>query len=139
MIESTIEMNDLRYLNLFLKITKISTRHCIKYNDTIIFAVPKPKLQKALGKDAENIQKMKRIIKKKVRIISLAKEDGNMKEFISQIIYPNEFNDLEIKDNEIIINAGRENKAALIGRNKRRLLELQTIAKNYYGMGLRIA
>ncbi len=135
----TFDMQDLRNLKLFTKITKVITSHCIKYNDTIIFAVPKIMMSKSLGKNAENIQKMKRILKKRVKIIPMLKGEENMKAFFTNIVNPTEFKDLEVLNDEIIITGGRENKAALIGRNKRRLLELQTIARDYYGKGLKIA
>jgi hypothetical protein len=49
-----------------------------------------------------------------------------------------DFKDLEIKDKEVIINAGMRNKAALIGRNKRRFFEMQKIIRNFFGKDFRI-
>jgi hypothetical protein len=40
---------------------------------------------------------------------------------------------LEITDKEIILNSGgTQNKAALIGKDKRRLIEMQKIVNNYF-------
>ena len=44
----------------------------------------------------------------------------------------------DLAANEIILNAGMQSKAALIGRNKRRLLEMQKIVHDFFGMEFRI-
>ena len=54
---------------------------------------------------------------------------GNFK-----IIYPVKFKSIEIRDNETIINATSQSKASLIGRGKIRLLEMQGILEQYFGM-----
>jgi len=48
------------------------------------------------------------------------------------------FNDLEVTDNEIILTAGSHSKAALIGRNKRRMIEMQGIVKDFFSKEFRI-
>ena len=40
----------------------------------------------------------------------------------------------EIKDNEAVINANTQSKAALIGKNKVRLEEMQNILEQYFGI-----
>jgi transcription antitermination factor NusA-like protein len=103
-----------------------------------MFAVPKPLISRALGKDAENLRRMSEVFKRRVRIVPIPFGENDAKEFFSKIIEPIEFKDLEITGGEIVINAGQMNKAALIGRNKRRLFELQKIAKDFFGKELKI-
>ena len=43
-----------------------------------------------------------------------------------------------MNDKEVIINAGRQSKAALIGRNKARINELNEIVKEYFNREVRI-
>lgn len=130
----TINMKDLMYLNLFEKITKVRTRHSFKYNDKIFFCVPKKFLKQAIGEDAKNIKKINKITGKRVRVVPQpnpnSKED--IKQFIQKIVSPIEFRDIEITDDEIKINAGSMNKASLIGKNKRRLNEMNEITKDYF-------
>ena len=47
-------------------------------------------------------------------------------------------NNINISDNEIVLTAGSQSKAALIGRNKRRLLEMQKIISDYFAKDFRI-
>ena len=133
-----IDMQDMRYLNLFEKVTKVRTRFCFKYNDAIMFGVPAPLVLRSLGQDAKNIKKMHHIIGKRVKVVPLPKGTEDIKVFIEKIVNPVEFKDVEVKDNEVILTAGSRNKAALIGRHKRRLLEMQRIIHDFFGKEFRI-
>jgi len=135
---STIDMKDLRHLNLFSKITHIDTRFCFAYNEIIFFCVPKQLVSRALGKDAINIKRLSEILKRRVRIIPIPQGLPHAKQFIEAIVNPVTFKEIEIKDDEIILTAGSQSKAALLGRNKRRLLEMQKIIKDFFGKEFKI-
>ncbi|VVB83880.1 Uncharacterised protein [uncultured archaeon] len=136
---NTINMQDIRHLNLFSQITQVNTRFCIEYNNAIIFCVPKNLVNKAVGEDGKNIRRMSEILGKRIRIIPSPRGLYDAKGFILTIVKPVAFKDLEIKGNEMIITAGgTQNKAALIGRDKRRFLELQKIARDFFGKELKI-
>ena len=135
---NTINMQDMRYLNLFAKTTGVSTRFCFRYNDFIIFSVPKELVSKAIGESGRNIKKLNEILGKKIKVVSAPKENRDVRKFVEDVISPVMFKDFEMNPREIIITAGSQNKAALLGRNKRRLLELQKIAKDFFGKELRI-
>lgn len=135
---NTIDMQDLRYLKLFSKVTRIQTKYCFMYNNVVIFAVPRKLIPLALGKDIENLKKMGNILRKRVRVVAIPNGVKDAKSFIGAVVSPVTFNDLEITDDEIILTAGSQSKAALIGRNKRRLLEMQTIVKDFFRKGFRI-
>jgi len=122
---STFDMQDLRYLNLFAQITKVNTRYFFEYNNMLVFCVPRRLIKQALGQNAENLKKMSGIIGKRIRVVAQPNGVEDAREFIERVVSPLTFNDLEITVNEIIMNAGRMNKALLIGREKRRLIEMQ--------------
>ncbi len=135
---NTINMQDMRYLNLFGKITRVNTRHCFKYNEFIFFSVPKNLVSKAIGEGGKNVRKMSEILGRKIRVIASPESTLGARKFITEITSPVAFKDFEIKGNEIIITAGMQSKAALLGRNKRRLIEMQKIASDFFGKELRI-
>lgn len=135
---NTIDMQDMRYLNLFGKITRVNTRFCFKYNETMVFCVPRLLIPKAVGERGKNIKQMSEIIGKRIKVIPIPNGIRDAEYFIKAIVSPVTFKNLEVKDNEIILTAGNQSKAALIGRNKRRFLEMQKISKNYFGKEFRI-
>jgi len=77
-------------------------------------------------------------LRKRVRVIAIPKGIENAKQFIQAVIAPVTFKEMEITPDEIIINAGSENKAALLGRNKRQLNEMKTIVKDFFKVEYRI-
>lgn len=135
---SVIDMQHMRYLNLFEKISRITTRHCFLYNNTIYFCVPRPMISRAVGEGARNIRKLNEILGRKIRVIALPRGMHDARRFIESIVDPVSFKDLEIKEGEIILSASTQSKASLIGRNKQRLEEMKKIVKSFFGKEFRI-
>jgi len=135
---STIDMQDMRYLNLFGKITRISTRYCFKYNEALVFCVPKKLMSKAIGENAKNAKQMSHILGKRIKVIAVPRDIKDAKVFISAIVSPVTFKELEITPDKIILTAGSQSKAALIGRNKRRFLEMEKIVEDFFKREFRI-
>jgi transcription antitermination factor NusA-like protein len=137
-----IDMQSMRYINLFEKISRVSTTKVFTYNNQIIFAVPKDKVSTAIGKSAVNVKKLSDILRKKIKIVTMPSIDDNdgIGKFVTEVVAPVEFNKVEINDNSVVITAGRQSKAALIGRNRIREKELGDVLKNFFHIGkLRIA
>ena len=126
------------HLKLFESVTNISTRFTFMYNNILFFVVPRASLSKAIGKDAVNVKKISSIAKKRIKMLAMPTTDKEIKAFIEGIISPVQFNELEIKEDEIILTAGSANKAALLGREKRRLKEMEKIVKDYFKKSFRI-
>ena len=134
----TIDMQGMRYLNLFEKVTRVSTRFFFYYNNMVIFCVPRKMLPMALGKENSNLKKINQILKKKIRIVPIPLGIGDAERFIQLIINPVSFKEIAITDNEIVITAGSQNKASLLGRNKRRLIEMQKIVGDFFNREVKI-
>ncbi len=137
-MESTLDMRDLRYLNLFAKITKVDTRYFFEYNNMLVFCVPRRLIQKALGQNAENLKKMSGIVGKRIRVVAQPEGIEDAREFIERIVSPITFGGLEITADEIIMIGGKMNKALLIGREKKRLSEMKNIVKYFFKREFRI-
>lgn len=132
----TINMQLMRYINLFSKTTKIQTRRVFVYNNQIVFAVAEPKVSIAIGRGACNVKKMNEILRKKIRVVAMPNIDdvNGIKKFVEDVVNPIEFNGVEIRGDSLIINAGRQSKAALIGRGRIREKELGDVLKSYFGI-----
>lgn len=130
----TLDMKFIRYLNLFERVTKVRTQHCFNYNSTIIFVVPKQLMAKALGEGGKNVKKLSEILEKKVKVISVPNGKEDIERFISAIVYPVKFKNIEVRDDAVVISAGMQSRAALIGRNKSRLNDMKKILEQYFGI-----
>jgi len=136
----TIDMSDMRHLNLFEKITHVRTRFCFDYNNMIVFCVSKFSLRESLGNNNENLNKIGSILKKKIRILAIPKSIDDAQIFIEKIIAPATFKDIKITDEEIIVNAGGvQNKANLFGRGKIRYLQMKKIIRDFFDREYKIA
>ncbi len=129
----TLDMNDMRQLNLFERITKVRTMVYFNYNKTLFFCVPRNLLKKALGEDKKNVKKIHQILGKKIRIIAKPRGTKEIKSFIKTIVTPIKIDEIKIEDNLIKVKADKQNRALLIGRDKVRLNEMKRIIRDFFG------
>jgi NusA-like KH domain protein len=127
-----LDMQFIRYANLFYKITKIRTKHCFEYNHTIIFVVPRALVMSAIGMNNKNLERLNEIIGKKIKIVAIPNGVQDIRNFVSIITRPVRFKSIEINGDEVVINAGSQSKASLIGKGKMRLEEMENILKQYF-------
>jgi len=135
---SVIDIQTMRYINLLDTTSRVKTRKCFVYNNAIIFAVPRPFISQAIGPDAVNVKRIQEKLGKKVRIIAEASGTADAERFVKDVVAPVNFKSLEVKDNVLLLTAGSQSKASLIGRNRRREEELNQIVEDTFGMSLKI-
>jgi len=138
----TIDMQLMRYINLFARMTRVPTTKCFVYNNQIVFAVPRAKVSVAIGKGAVNVKKLSAVLRRKIKVVAMPSVDSNegIGKFVEDVVAPIEFNGIEFNDGGVVINAGRNSKAALIGRGRQREKELGEVLRNFFHVGkLRIA
>ena len=133
---SIIDMQLMRYINLFAKTTRVQTTKVFVYNNQIVFAVPKNKVSVAIGKGAVNVKKLNEVLRKKIKVVVMPAIDDNkgIGKFVEDVVAPIEFNGVEMRGDSLVINAGRQSKAALIGRGRQREKELADVLKNFFGI-----
>lgn len=135
---TTINMQLMRYINLLNKIANVRTKKCFLYNNKIIFAVPSRFISRAIGPTGKNIKEIQHKLGKRVKIIKEADGINDAKRFVEDVVEPVGFVSFEVNENQIIITAGVRNKAALLGRHKRRYIELSKIVNDNFGKELKI-
>jgi len=133
-----IDMKLMRYINLLDRVSRVKTRKCFVYNNVIVFAVPRSMISQAIGPGASNIRRLQEQLGKRIRVISEPRGMEDAPDFVRNVVSPIRFKSLEIKEGMFILNAGSTSKAALIGRNKKRLEELKQIMLNNFGIDLKI-
>lgn len=133
-----IDMQTMRYINLLDKTSRVKTRKCFLYNNVIIFAVSRMFVAQAIGPNAAHIRALQEKLGKRIRVIEEARGIEDAARFIADVVAPVTFHSLELKEGVLVVTAGMQSKAALIGRNRRREAELQQIVKDTFGLELRI-
>lgn len=131
-------MQTMRYINMLERTSRVRTTKCFPYNNMIVFAVSKDSLSRAIGQNAVNIRRIQDQLGKKVRVIAEPAGIEDAQRFVEDVVSPVKFKSLEVKEGSFILNAGSQSKAALIGRNRRRLDELNRVLEDNFGMGLKI-
>ncbi|MDP1729086.1 MAG: hypothetical protein Q8L27_02700, partial [archaeon] len=135
------DMQFIRYMNLFSRVTRVESKHCFAYNNGLVFIVPKNGVMQAIGRDNSNLKKLSGILGKRIRVVAQPAGEKELQRFIATIVSPVTFEKAEIiknqesGDREIVISTGnRESKAMLIGRARAREAELKDILEQYFGV-----
>lgn len=129
-----LEMQFIRYANIFNNVTRIRTNHCFEYNNTIIFVVPRKFVMSAIGPNNQNLERLSSIIGKKIKVVAEPNGKEDLESFAAIITRPIRFKSIEVRDDEAVINANMQSKASLIGRDKARLQEMENILGQYFGI-----
>lgn len=145
----TIDMQLMRYINLFERSCNVRTSDCFVYNNTIYYAVPKDMVFRAIGKNGENIKRIVDTLRRKIKVVAAVenfetldetKQKEALKEFIKSVVEPVEITNFEFKDGLVSFSGTRESKAILIGRDRCREKELaDVLARHFNVKGLKIA
>ena len=88
-----IDMQLMRYINLFARTTRVPTTKCFVYNNQIVFAVPRAKVSLAIGKGAVNVKKLSAILRKKIKVVAMPSVDSDegIGKFVGDVVDPVEF------------------------------------------------
>src|SRR3989344_5513037 len=134
-----IDMKTMRYINLLDKISHVKTSKCFIHNNSIFFVVNRRDVSKAIGPGAVNVRKIQEKTDRKIKIIEEIDNIKYIKNFIEDIISPVRIKSIDIKDNLVVITAGsNQNKATIIGRDRRREEELNKVIHDYFNMNIKI-
>lgn len=134
-----INMQTMRYINLLDRVARVRTRKCFIYNNIIFFAVPRVMVSQAIGPNAQHVRELQEKLGKRIKIISEQHGLENAQKFVMDIVSPVRFKSLELTHEGVVITAGSpQTKAALLGRNKKRLEELKQIIEDNFHVELKI-
>ncbi|MDK2849357.1 MAG: transcription termination/antitermination protein NusA [Candidatus Woesearchaeota archaeon] len=131
MARTKLDLNLLRYINLFESISQARVKDCFEdLMGNLIFIVYPGEASKAIGKRGVNINKTSSLINKKIKVVEF---NPDVEKFITNLIYPLKVNSVEFNDGLVIIKDNdRQKKSMLIGRNAKNLRFLESIVKKYF-------
>ena len=129
-----LDMQFIRYANLFSQITRVRTNHCFEYNNMIVFVVPKKLVARSIGPNNINLEKLSSIIGKRIKIVAVPNGKEDLESFVSILVKPIRIKGIEVRDGEAVINSNPQSKASLIGKGKARISEMENILGQYFGI-----
>ena len=118
-------------MNLFFKITGVKSKFCFNYASTLVFIVDPEQLNAAIGERGYNLRRLGIMLKKRIKILPVP-TFNKINRFVKALIFPLKFQKLTIENQDVIIKAGQQAKASLIGRDHVNMDQLQDILKYYF-------
>jgi len=122
-----LKTDALRNIVAFERITRVSPKDCVEEEECVYFLVDSGKVGKAIGKNADNIKELRRVLGKSVKLFSYI---DNAEDMI-KINIPTVKN-IDINNDTIIITVPPQDKINVIGRNGRNIKALRSILKRHF-------
>lgn len=120
----------IQYINLFEKITRTKVKNCFYHKDRLVFVVEEGQGRKAVGKKAYNVQKITKLINKKIKIVEYNQDPVK---FINSFASPIVIDSTDLSDNVINLKVKTaKDKGLLIGRNGQNLENIKKIMDYYF-------
>tara|TARA_Y100000034_G_C6886165_1_gene406948 strand:- start:494 stop:901 length:408 start_codon:yes stop_codon:yes gene_type:complete len=120
----------IQYINLFEKITRTKVKNCFYHKERLVFIVGKGQGRKAVGKRAFNVQKITKLINKKIKIVEYNEDPVK---FINSFASPIDIESVDFTDNIINLKVKTaKDKGILIGRNGQNLENIKKIMDYYF-------
>ena len=122
MAEVRLDNQTLLHIGLFERITRTRVRDCVDAEDRIIFMVDNGFITKAVGKNGENVSKLRKALNKTIQIIEYSDDPI---QFVRSVFHPYQVEnvELETRGNQIhaTVKVNPVLKAKAIGRQGRNL------------------
>jgi N utilization substance protein A len=137
MTEVKLTAEGIRYIALFESLTGAIARDCYvdDENDRVIFVVKKGDMGLAIGKNGNNINRVKRSIGKHIEIVEYSDE---VDEFVANALQP-----VFVKKVQVVVKENRKlayvevmhkDRGIAIGKNGRNIQKAKVLAQRHYGL-----
>lgn len=137
MTEVKLTTEGIRYIALFESLTGAIARDCYvdDENDRVIFVVKKGDMGLAIGKNGNNINRVKKSIGKHIEIVEYSDE---VDEFVANALQP-----VFVKKVHVVVKENRKlayvevmskDRGIAIGKNGRNIQKAKVLAQRHYGL-----
>ena len=120
----------LQIMSLFEKITRVKLKDVVYFKDKLIFIINAGDLQKALGKNKVNVDKVEKAINRKIKIVEYSTD---MLRFIKNVMSPLKMLEISADDGVVTIKGpDQKTKGLMIGSRASNLRLYEEIVKKYH-------
>jgi len=132
--EITLSKETLQYINIATNLTKCSIIDCVSTEDRIVFVVEKGQLGLAIGNNAKNIERLKRVFNKNVKFVEY---DSDSEKFIYNLFKPFKVMNVKLeerRDGSYVakIEVDIRDKSKAIGKNGRNIEIIRKLAQRHH-------
>jgi N utilization substance protein A len=137
MTEVKLTAEGIRYIALFEGLTGAVARDCFvdNENDRVIFVVKKGDMGLAIGKNGNNINKVKKSIGKHVEIVEYS---SDIDEFVANTLQPVSVKKVQVvsKENKKLayVEVMSKDRGIAIGKNGRNIYKAKVLASRHHGL-----
>ena len=137
MTEVKLTTEGIRYIALFESLTRAVARDCYidDENDRVIFVVKKGDMGLAIGKNGNNINRVKRSIGKHIEIVEFS---DDVDEFIANALQPVSVKKVQVVTKEskklAYVEVTSKDRGIAIGKNGRNINKAKVLAHRHYGL-----
>jgi len=132
--EITLSKETLQYINIATNLTKCSIIDCVSTEDRIVFVVEKGQLGLAIGNNAKNIERLKKVFNKNVKFVEY---DSDSEKFIYNLFKPFKVMNVKLekrRDGSYVakIEVDIRDKSKAIGKNGRNIEIIRKLAQRHH-------
>ena len=137
MTEVKLTTEGIRYIALFESLTRAVARDCYidDENDRVIFVVKKGDMGLAIGKNGNNINRVKRSIGKHIEIVE---SSGDVDEFVANALQPVSVKKVQVvsKENKKLayVEVMSKDRGIAIGKNGKKIHKAKVLAQRHFGL-----
>lgn len=137
MMEVKLTTEGIRYIALFESLTGAVARDCIvdEENDRIIFVVKNGDMGLAIGKNGNNINRVKKSIGKHIEIVE---HSDDLNEFVANALQPVAVKKVQVVSKDYkrmaYVEVMSKDKGLAIGKNGRNIQKAKVLVQRHYGL-----
>lgn len=125
-----LDMEAIRLIKLFEQVTRAQVKDCLTFRERITFIVEDGQLWKALGKNKTNVEKLEKMLNRKVKIVEFRPD---MLQFIVNLLQPLKVTDISEEDGVVTIKGpDTKTKGLMIGSRAQNLRATEEIVRKYF-------
>lgn len=125
----TLDLEKIQHINLFENLTKAHVKELFVNNNVYIFIVEQGDVKKALGRQGQNLRRLSAMIRKRIKVVEF---NPDSRVFVQNLLYPLTPQNIELRNQELIVTADSKTKALLIGRDRRNVNVYSKVVKDFF-------
>ena len=135
MSEIMLSNEAMQYIKMASNITKIDVLDCMIADDKLIFIVKKGYLGAAIGNKAKNLERMRGLFKKSIKIVEF---DDDKEKFIVNLCKPYKVSNITLEGggDDVVakIEVDISDKSKIIGKGGRNIDIIRQLAKRHHSV-----